>query len=266
MQGRASNQASAPDVSLWVVVFDLHYPEYHRPTWDAVRAILADQRDRLAGFVFGGDQFHFDSISHHNASKPLYQTPGGYERDLSGFDRHILTPLEALLPPGAARVWLVGNHERFERDVVEAMPGLQNMLDHTRLLRLRERGWTVVPQGRSYKIGKLRVLHGDVIRGGRYVAARAVELFCENVLMGHHHVPQHHTKTAARPTDRWGGWVAPVASDLFPRYLGGAPTGWINGFVLVEVARNGSFQVIPLYVTKGRVLYGGKSYGRSKTA
>lgn len=245
----------------WVVVSDLHYPDYHKPTWEAVMDFIRRNRERIGGFVFLGDQFNFDSISHHNEGKPLYQPPESYTRDIRAFEKNILTKLEPALPEKAPRVWMLGNHERWERDFIEKFPALAGALDHTQLLRLVERGWQVVPLGGIYKIGRLYLTHGDNFRG-KYPAARAVEALCANVLMGHHHSPQQFTKTAFRPEDRWCGWVAPAACNLRPRYVGNNPTGWLNGFVVVEICPPRlDFSVHQLITLRGRVLFGGEWYG-----
>src|SRR5690348_16760821 len=120
---------------LWIGAFDLHYPKYDKKTFNAMLAFIRAYRGKITGFIFGGDQFDNEVISHHTKGKPLYRVPGGFKRDEEGFERDILTPVERTLPRDCEKVWIKGNHERFEDDFIEEHPELQGALDHARGLR-----------------------------------------------------------------------------------------------------------------------------------
>src|SRR5258707_14403904 len=89
-----------------VAVYDLHYPQYHKPTVGAIFDYLKTNKPDV--FIFGGDQFHFDSISHHTKHTPIFRTRRSYLNDIEGFDERILTPLEKLLPKGCEKIWIIG--------------------------------------------------------------------------------------------------------------------------------------------------------------
>lgn len=252
---------------LWVVAYDLHYPKVDKATFGALLGFL--DSSPVAGFIFGGDQLDFECISHHTKGKGLYRLPGAYRRDLEGFDREVLQPIEARLPKGAARRWHIGNHERFEQDLVEEHPELQGTVDHVRSLRLAERGWEVLPLGYASRIGKLVVIHGDVLTGignqaGIYPSRKAVELYGANVLAGHTHSPQSFTRISpVENVQKHQGHIAPILGRVNPGYLRNRPTAWLNGFVVVEVMPDGMFNLYPIVVSKGRFAYGGKVYGKA---
>lgn len=249
-----------------VALFDYHYPKIDRPSHEAVKEFLAEVP--VASLTFGGDQFDFECISHHTKGKGLYRLPGAYRREIEGFDRDVLTPIEQLLPKGAMRRWHIGNHERFEQDLIEEQPELEGTVDHARLLRLRERGWEVIPLGHSSKIGKLHIIHGETLTGignqaGIYPSRKAVDLYGANILAGHTHSPQVFTRIApVEKVQKHQGTIAPILGRVNPGYLRNRPTAWLNGFVVIEVFNDGIFNVIPLIITDGKFAYGGRVYGK----
>lgn len=249
-----------------VAVYDTHYPEWHKPTWGVIFDYLRKNKPDI--FIFGGDQFHFDCISHHTRDLPLYRVRRGYRNDIEGFRRDILDPLERLLPKGCTKIWIIGNHERFERDLIERNPELEGAIDHVELLALADRGWTIIPLGHCYKLGKLNIIHGETLSGignqaGMYPSRKAVELYAGNVLAGHTHAPQTFTKVSpVEHTNKWQGHIAPIAGSVNPSYLRNRATAWLNGMVLIDVFPNGQFNLYPVIVINGTASYGGKQYGK----
>lgn len=249
----------------WVALYDLHYPKYCKDTFGALTHFL--EENKVAGFIFGGDQLDLETISHHTKGKPLYRPPKGYLRDIEGFQEDILEPLEKLLPPAATKIWHIGNHERFEQDVVEEHPELEGLIDHTRHFKLEKRGWEIIPLGHSYKLGKLTTCHGEVLSGfgnqtGKFPSMRAVELYGTSVLAGHTHSPQSFCRISpVEHVQKWMGYIAPIGGKTNPGYLRNRPTSWLNGLVIIEVVDGGYFNVYPAIVTKGKFAYGGKQYG-----
>jgi len=242
----------------WLALYDIHYPKINRDVLKAALSFL--KTNKVTGLIFGGDQLDNEMISHHTVGKALFRETGAYQNQLDGFDKEVLTPIEKLLSRDAKRIYIIGNHERFEQDLIEVQPELKGTVDHVKSLRLVERGWTIIPLGHAYRLGKLQVAHGESV-GGMYAAKKAVELYGASVLIGHTHSPQVHTKVS--PVDhiqKHQGYVAPIVGNCNPSYLRNKPTAWLNGLVIIEVFGDGLFNVIPLVISKGRFAYGGKVY------
>lgn len=245
--------------------YDLHYPKWDKDTFGALTHFL--EENKVAGFIFGGDQLDLETISHHTKGKPLYRPPKGYLNDIEGFQTDILEPLEKLLPSGIPKIWHIGNHERFETDLIEEHPELEGLVDHTRHFQLEKRGWKIIPLGHSYRLGKLTTCHGEILTGignqaGAFPAKKAVELYGTSVLAGHTHSPQSFCKVSpVEHVQKWMAWIAPIGGRTNPTYLRNRPTAWLNGFVIIEVMDGGYFNLFPVVVTKGRCAYGGKIYG-----
>lgn len=254
---------SKQQVRRYVVGADLHYPLVDLPTFKCMLKVIEDIRPD--GFIFQGDQFDNVEISHHTKGKPIFRERGAYERNQKNFDKIILQPLEKLLK-GKLKVWIQGNHERFETDLIEEMPELEGVIDHVQSLHLVDRGWEIVELGHAYVLGELTVCHGEVLsgvgnQGGVFPARKAVDMYGTNVLVAHSHSPQSFTKIS--PVDhkrKHMAWVNAILGNTNPAYLRNRPTAWLHGFTLVEVHPNGFFNLYPVIVCDGECSYGGVLY------
>jgi hypothetical protein len=256
--------------NLWVAVFDLHHPKVHKPTWSAIKDFIKKNPDKIAGFIFGGDQSDNQEISHHTSGKPLLRPPGSYKANTVGLDK-LVKEIEDILPKQAERVWIEGNHEYWVNQLIERQPELQGTMERPILLDLEKRGWEVFQLGEAKNLGKLIVVHGEGLTGignqaSIYHAKRAVESFCTSVLYGHLHTAQSYTKVLPQSAkDKWAAYSSPAACTTNPLYLLNRPTAWVNGFSIVELHNPGSdksnFNVYPVVVSEGKFSFGGNLYG-----
>lgn len=249
----------------WVVIHDLHFPKVHWSTFNAALDFM--KQNKVAGFVFGGDQFDNEEISHHNKAKPLFKPRASYRNNEHNFKHQIFVELMRLIPESAPRVWIIGNHDRFEYDLVEAHPEMEGTVERVRTLELERYGWKVIELGHAFRIGKLNVIHGEILSGignqcGLYPAKKAVELYGASVLAGHTHSPQSFAKISpVEHVQKHMGWIAPCCCTVNPTYLQNRPTAWLNGITIVEEMAGGMFNVFPCITLNGRFAYGGKVYG-----
>ena len=242
----------------WVILADTHFPLVHLPTWGVALELIKDLNARV---LFQGDQFHNDEISHHNASKPAFAPMGIYRKNQEAFDNHILKPLEAAT--SSPKVWIIGNHDEWEREYIDSFPHLEGMIERPQTLHLADRGWEIIPVGHSKSLGDLKVIHGEMFNGATSLK-RAVDVYGK-VLKAHTHSPEQFTKVA--PVDqpeKHRGWTSPILGMVNPHYLRNKPTAWSNGVTLVEI-HDGIADVFPLVLTNGKVSYAGKIYGLSGT-
>lgn len=251
--------------SRWVAGFDLHFPQWHKPTVDAFFDLISDIKPK--GVILGGDQFNNAEISHHNLRKPLYKPAGSYRRNTERFNDEFLSPLEQRLTPSAERVWIIGNHDYWEYEFVESHPEFQGLVDRPTELHLAKRKWEIVELGHAKRLGHLNIIHGEILSGignqaGMYPSRKAIELYGDNVLAGHTHAPQSFTKVS--PVDqkkKHMAWIAPILGDVNPEYLKNRPTAWLHGMVVIEFYANGMFNLYPIISFGGKFAYGGRTYG-----
>jgi len=253
-------------VKIYVSLADIHYPKIHKPTLEAVKDFL--RQNKVDGIIYQGDQLDNEDISHHTKGKPGLRQRAGYLRSVRGFEKNVMLPIEELLKEDCEKYWIIGNHERFEQDLIEEHPELEELVNHVKLLQLKERGYEIIPLGHSLKLGKLNVCHGEILSGignqmGIWPSRKAVLLYAGNVLAAHSHAPQMFTQVSPiEHTQKWAGWIAPILGATNPGYLRNRPTAWVNGFSIIEIQENGNFNLYLIIVHKGRFSYGGKLYGK----
>jgi Calcineurin-like phosphoesterase len=246
---------------LWCCLYDIHFPQYDQKTFRAILSFI--RQNHVDGLLLGGDALDLGCVSHWNANLPGTKRKGELKSDLDGFDKEILQPIEALLPRSCQKVFLTGNHERMlDQDLSESMPELDGMLDFKQYLRLADRGFTVVPLGGEYRIGDLLCIHGEVVGSGDGNAAKkAVEIYCQNVLMGHGHQLQASSKCSPSSNKKKiCAWMSPIVGFVSPRYLKPRANAWVNGFTLVYVRDNGTFNLYPTVITDGVFSFGPVTY------
>jgi hypothetical protein len=177
-----------------------------------------------------------------------------------GFGKEILKPIDSLLVQGTRKVWIKGNHEHWENQLIEQNPELEGSIERDKLYNLREKGWEVYETGTGFDIGKLHVIHGETLKG-TYHARNAVDSYAQSVCYGHFHTSQSYTKVLPQEkSDKWVGTACPCLCSTNPIYLRNAPTSWLNGFVVVEVQASGNFNLYPIVVTNGKFSFGGIEY------
>lgn len=257
-------------IKTYAALADAHYPHYDKPTLKAILEFLSDIK--VDGLIFQGDQLDMQNISHHTKGKPGLRDKQGYLNDIQGFEKNILAPVEARLKKDCDKHWIIGNHEDWEQDLVDEQPELKGLIDHVRQLNLKGRGYNVVPLGHAVRLGKLIVIHGEGLTGignqaGAFPSRKAVELYGSNVLAAHTHASQCFTKIS--PVDggeKRQGFISPILGGINPSYLRNRPTAWINGFSLIELHEDGTFNLYLINILKGKFSYGGKMYGEKKNA
>jgi hypothetical protein len=258
--------AKSSAVARYVIGADLHFPKVSWPTFNAMLHLIDDIKP--AGFVFQGDQFDNEEISHHNSNKPYYKEKRSYLRNQEQFIERILNPLDKVLG-AASRTWIIGNHDDWEFQFVERHPEFDGFVDRVAALSLKSRGWEIVPLGHAKRIGELNIIHGEVLTGignqaGMYPSRKAVELYGGNVLAAHTHAPQSFTKISpVQHKRKHMGWISPILGATNPAYLKNRPTAWLTGFSVLEVYNaKGYFNLYPVIVADGECSYAGKRYGK----
>ena len=252
---------------MWIIYADAHWPTTDKPTFQAMRDFIQRNRRRIAGVIDLGDTFDNASIAHHNKNKPLFQVPGSFAAETESFEQEFLTPLEAALPRRASKIIITGNHTRFETDYIEEHPELAGTIDRFAALKLKERGWQIVPLGMSYQLGKLTCIHGDQLSGAYGSAAmparKAVEVYSSNVIQAHTHSPQSFCKVSpVNLEEKRMGYVCPILGSINAHYMRNRPNSWAHGFCVADVRPDGNFNLYTIIVCRGEFSFGGEVYGK----
>lgn len=216
----------------------------------AINAMLKFAKDfKPDEVILGGDIIDCGAVSHHNHGKPGAVEGLKLIEDVQGVRNALLSPLEAL---GAKKyTFIVGNHEAWLEQLVEALPALSGIVEVGALLKLDR--WKIVPQGGQYDLGKLTFLHGDTIAGGEHVAKAAVINYERSTRFGHFHTHQIYTKTApSEYKNAKTGIAVPCLCLKTPKYGKGKPNRWAQGFQFGFVESNGFYNDYTAIIVDGK--------------
>lgn len=225
---------------------------------DALHRFASDFRPHHV--IWGGDNLDCAAISHHNKNNARAIEGLRIQEDAAGF-REYREAIAETMAPGGAEVLFEGNHEDWLNDLVDKFPGLEGLLDLPTLVGLPQEG-IFVPQGGTYRLGKLWFLHGDVFKGGgSNVAKKAVEAYGRSVRFGHFHRFEAFTKHAAVDAqDTKTGMAVPCLCTRGPGYGKGAPNQWSQGFLYGWVNKDGTFHDVPVIMVNGHFVANGHRY------
>ena len=250
----------------FVALYDVHYGYEHR---NGHRVALHDQKAINIALQFmqdfkpdhtilGGDILDCGCISHHNHGKPGAVEGFRLLGDAKELRKVIIDPVEASTKK--TLTYIIGNHEDWLTDLVEQIPALEGIVDVKSLLRLSDR-WKIIPCGSAHKMGKLLFVHGDQIKGGEHVAKWATAAYEKNIRFGHHHTFQAYTKTSAIESNGHTGMCIPCLCKKGPRYGGGSPNRWMQGFSYGYIdTKTGVFADYVVIIVNGRAIVNGKQY------
>lgn len=208
--------------------------------------------------VLGGDMLDCMAVSHHSKGKAGQLEGLRLLSDAAELRDKLIKPLEDQIK--GRLVYHIGNHEDWLQDVVDEIPALEGIVDVRSLLKLSKR-WEVIPQGGVSVLGKLKFVHGDQIKGGQNQAQYAVTAYEANVRFGHHHSFQVATKTTPVDANGHTGIMVPCLCKKGPKYGGGMPNKWMQGFLWGYVdGPGGSFNDYVSVIVNGQATINGKSY------
>lgn len=251
----------------FIFLTDLHFG-YERkgghkvPLHDlkALKVVLDFAKDfKPDHVILGGDILDCGLISHHNHGKPGAVEGFRLLADANGLNEALIKPLEAL--KAKSYTYLTGNHEDWLTDLTDQIPALEGVIDIRSVLKLDPK-WVIMPIGSTFKLGKLVFIHGDQVKGGEHCAKWATVAYEANVRFGHHHTLQIYTKTSAIDANGHTGIAVPCLCRKDPKYGGGSPNRWVQGFDWGYVnGPEGRFGDYISVIINGKSLINGKVYG-----
>lgn len=223
---------------LWAILPDIHVPFHEVKPIES--AIAYAKKNKVDGLFFPGDLQDCAAISYWST---------GRKRD---FDKEVMVLIDFLdfisyEFPKAKKVILPGNHEyRLPRYYQTRAPELIGipLAVMDKVLDLEARGYEYLDYFQLVYAGKLPILHGHEVPRITSAINPARGLFLKTKMWsmcGHCH------KTSEHPERDLQGkllttWSVGCLCDLSPDYNPYA-NGWNWGFALVNVEKNGDFEV-----------------------
>lgn len=230
-------------------IWDLHYP-LHDPILlkNILKEIKSFKPDVL---VLGGDNMNMSAVDHWLHDKGLVRQLEGKRimSEYEGFKTDILGPIEKLLKPSCRKIWLNGNHEDWIELAIDKNPQGEGYWEIENNLHLKAYGWEVYPYGKTAKVGKLYLHHGQYTN--QYHAKKTVDVFEKSIMYGHVHTYQVFTKITPLDNEAHTAISIPCACLLNPEYRRNQPNTWVSGFVEFFVLPCGNFNAYPIVATAG---------------
>lgn len=251
------------DVKLSVLLADIHYPEHDKKAIRAAFEFIERNKKKISNVVIVGDGLDCANVSRHTKNKPRLRKRRGYKKDIQGFQKDILDPIDKMVPH-ATRTYICGNHEDWiQSDLLDESPELEGIVDVPIQLGLKQRGWKWVNCGEYIEIGKFVILHGDQIGSSIHVAKKLVDDLSSNSVMGHVHRASMYSKTSRVSAKRkWAGYTLPCLCTLAPAYAKGKPNAFMNGIGILETWGTGYGNLYLAVCIDGQFSYGGQMYGK----
>lgn len=135
-----------------------------------------------------------------------------------------------------------GNHEAWASQLEAKYPGMRDSVNLYRRLRFYRRRWQWVPENHYYQLGDIHLTHGHVRGCSKpedYLKLKGV-----SVMYGHTHAVALGRVNQLDRTLRAFNIGCLASIDPPPPYSRGeVPSRWAHAFGLIQVRRNGRFQV-----------------------
>lgn len=238
---------------------DLHAPEHDHPAWDACLRWHADVKPDV---IVCSEMGEWGSVTKYGGNWGAM-----FEDDVKA-TRRVFVQLRSVCPDSRIVV-LEANHDtRLTRRINELMPQMAGHLLIPQELHLADMGIEWVPESLSFRLGRMKMIHGHQLAGAGKVQAlpenackRAIERFGEPgwiVVFWHTH--RRGYWGIRRDSGTLEAINLPCLRTLAPDWTKPNPTGWSLGFAGGYIDRSGRTDLYPIGIEHGAFKWAGKRY------
>jgi len=247
------------DFKTYLIVGDIHCPEQDDLALKAVFNLMRDVK--FDGLINLGDYMDFNSIS--KFSKGKHKTLEGLRLKNDYIKGNaILDVFDELLPQGAEKHFMTGNHEVRIKSVIEEYPMLDGLFSFEECLKLKERGYNVYEHNELVKFGRLNVVHG-IYCSANPAKVHATKLL-SNVLCGHLHSPEMALIHSPAKEISVVAYICGCLCSMAPEYMAGKPSNWSQGIAVLYLMPDNQFDVNLIRIVKHKFIFNGKLYDGNK--
>ena len=235
---RKTRKAYKLPEGLWLVLSDVHVP-YHEPR-PIEAAIQYGQAEKVSGIFLNGDIQDCSAVSYWRTLRRDFNREIEATIDFFDFLRHEF--------PKAHIVYKPGNHEyRLPSYYVTHAPDLAGtpLAAMETILGFEQRKIEFLDYHQTVKAGKLPIIHGHELNKLNRTVNPARGLFLRAksfAACSHCHTTSEHTSTNIHG-EIMTCWSFGCLCDLHPDYCT-IGNDWNWGFALVNVEKNGDFEVV----------------------
>jgi hypothetical protein len=243
---------------------DVHAPDIDKPAWSA---FLRWTRDVQPDVIVLNEMVEWLSMSRHGGNWGAM-----FDQDVAA-GRRIFAQVRSL-NPDARIVCLETNHDtRIARTVQDVLPSLAGRLAVPQELRLADMGIEWIPQKLSFRIGRLKVIHGHQLGSGpkqmlpENACKRAIQRYGEpgwTLVFFHTHRKGYWAER--HDSGLYEAVNLPCLRTLAPDWLDARPAGWSHGFGVAHIGPAGQTNLYPVDIENGSFVYGGQRYSEARAA
>jgi hypothetical protein len=226
------------------------------------------------GFIQMGDLMNLECVSPYNKDLKRGAIVDANDNLLCGqleedyrVTNVFLDEVDKVTKNAKEKIILEGNHDRWMwwyRNFQINGP-MQNSpwLSLPKALHLKDRGYKWIPYGNknsSYRIGKVDVFHGDYIN--TYHAAKTIAARGRSCIYAHVHECQSFSMNNMNGMSR--AWAIGCLRSLDAPFMKGRANSWSHAIGVLEVRKNGNFNMYTVDIINGEATYNGKTYRAKK--
>jgi len=239
-------------VKKYLIVPDTHAPYQNNRAVAAVCEYGLEYKPNC--IIHVGDVGDYKSISHWMKDKRLELEGLTIQDDLDAAC-DLLNEIGDIAPD-SEKIVLLGNHDKWVYDYVNAHPELRRTVSVSKSYEAV--GWKSIPYNELYRIGKLYLTHG--LYTNKYHAHSTVHALSASCVYGHSHDSQVYTESFL-DGEKMAMSIGCLC-DTNPAYLHNRPKRWVNGFATVDVMPSGQFFIDFIKIIDGKFCRMGRVYGQ----
>jgi predicted phosphodiesterase len=205
-----------------------------------------------------GDLINFDYISHYTEKDGIAREGKRLKADF-GMARMILKTISGFT--SGKKIFTLGNHDMRLDIWVRQHPQIEGLLSLDYNLNLKQEGWDVINEGKVYKIGHAKFVHGWY--WSKYHAHKTVVETGDNIFYGHVHDVQAYSKSNIDRQPIMGQSLGCLC-NLNPEYKKNRPNCWVNAFGVFYFFSNGQFNHYIPIIVNSRFNFAGKIFDGNK--
>lgn len=255
-----TNGKIAPyEPGLHVILPDAHIPFENVELMSSFVNFLEDNKTKIKGFNIIGDFLDMLALSRHNTNMV---PPKGYSLGIE-YERgnQWLDMFDEALDSDCDKSYLYGNHEDFHARYFKEVNNsvLQDVTPNpTQALKLKERGYVVKENWKEdyIQLGKLQLIHGFFL--GVNPCRTHLTRMKSSVMFGHsHRISSYYEGDQAAFNI---GTMCDIESPGFSYASRYEKMNWKNGFGLVYLNPDGTFQAEAVHCQDNHFWFNGKQY------
>lgn len=246
------DRAGNPYVLRGTFQSDTHIPNHDPKALGAYLKFLEWYKPHFD--LIGGDLMDMAPMSHWPSDDAKPRRFKDDRRDTIDF---LLKKIQILGDHCKTKIYLSGNHEDWlnqalAHKVPEFYDGMEGALHLKELLHLDDIGYDWIGVNEFLKIGKLFFTHGLYTSSG-HAKKHLDQLKC-SIVYGHLHDTQTHNQTSI--SGSMESFSTGCLCKLDAPFLKGKPNNWVHSFGVIEIFRNGDFNVVLPRIRNGLLTFG----------